>query len=406
MHKKKLLRVLLVHGTWSTGKRWREDNSPFWAMLQRRLLESYESVEPITVEWPGLNRWGTRERAVLDVKDRLAALCQGDGARADYLLIGHSYGGNVATEAARERMQASDDFEPLGVICLNTPFLKQEPRASAAFLKVWMFLCLLMLAAVVVSRSWFAPIAHAADAIAPSLFGVPMTAPLIGGTAIVLAVVLLTAVLRNRQLLRERQALLAVERQAAPERHQRVPRVLCLTSADDEAIAALSVWEGLANLAQFLLHPLALVFAVGIGAAWVFLPENVAFCPRDVHCWATGAIATGSALLVWLTAAIIFSVASSLLVSLAFGKNWTHVLEASVSRVLVSYVPLQPANASFRGVVDTDVPWWSIKLFHSRIDNSPAAVECAVDWLIPIFLGTLTRRTPRAREPLAVIRRH
>ncbi len=160
------------------------------------------------------------------------------------------------------------------------------------------------------------------------------------------------------------------------------PRVLCLSSADDEAITLLGLGEGLANLPQLMLHPLALGCMILVASGAQLFHQGTAWCPLQADCWAASALVVGLSLSGWVGIALLAGVASSAAVTWIFGLSWRQFLETMATRVLVSYVPLQPANALFRAVSDYETRWSPMQLFHSRIYRAEATVDDIASWVL------------------------
>ena len=369
----KTLCVLLVHGTWGSSSEWKNEGSDFRAWLQAGLAGEYAAMELATIEWSGNNRWRAREHARVELTQQLQLRRRGDGGNTEYLVIGHSHGGNIATEAVRDWMKTDKSFPLRGVVCLNTPFLKHELRASSTFLGAWMFICIMLGALIALLMALESDITVVALDMVSSLVSVrikPTTLVLIlfGFIGALAAVTLL-----NRKLLRARDT---GEDMWGPR-----PRVLCLSCADDEAITFLGLGEGIANLPQLLFHPVALLIAIASTATALILTADVRLCPKDLACWASGSLAIGIGLIGWISIALVGGVLGSLSVAWLFGLDRKMFLESLVSRVLVSYVPLKPANTCFRAIVDLQTHWTPTQLLHSRIYQSKEAVMEMCGWI-------------------------
>ncbi len=372
---KRQLIVILVHGTWSTSERWTQDGSLFKQGLQAGLAARYRAIVHRTVRWSGKNRWSARERTATELAALIDTCRRGErGVPTEYLLIGHSHGGNIATQAARHRMEADPGFPLRGVVCLNTPFLKLELRASSQFLYVWMFVCLLVLVALGLATSYLKPVGAESLAIFNRLLHAdlePTTVMVIFG---VFTALLALPTLMNRRLLRQRAQ--------KPEPWGPRPKVLCLSSADDEAITLLGLGEGIANLPQLLFHPAALGVAVVGAAICLGTRPWTQMCPTDWSCWAVGSLAVGMTLASWIAVAIVGGLIGSVVLTVLFGLNWKMFVESLVTRVLVTYTPLAPADTAFRAIADPDIKWSPKGLMHSRIYRSRAAVGEMCEWVV------------------------
>jgi pimeloyl-ACP methyl ester carboxylesterase len=370
----KTLTVILVHGTWASSSRWKDDGSDFRRWVQDGLSANYLSIEHVAVEWSGSNRWRAREKAANALTEQLDLHRRAEKSGTEYLVIGHSHGGNIATEAVRRRMVTDPEFPLRGVVCLNTPFLKHELRASSTFLGVWLFFCILIGAALSLTNSVATSISADSLHMANQLMRTKLDAPTVMFILYAFAAMLAGATLLNRRLLRRHDK---EEYVWGPR-----PKVLCLSCADDEAITLLGLLEGIANLPQLLFHPVAFGFALLLNAGLLLAKPGVQFCVYEPTCWATGALSIGIALVAWIAVAITGGLLGSLATAVLFGLSRDMLVESLVSRVLVTYTPLKPANSSFRAIVDLETRWSPAQLLHSRIYQSKAAVGEMCEWIL------------------------
>jgi len=367
--------VVLVHGTWTTSRKWKEPDSNFRKWLEARLIgRSYRSIKYRAIEWNGFNRWDARARAANELTETLRKLATDLALDDEVLVVGHSHGGNIATEAVRNFLIEKPDFKLVGVACLNTPFLKHELRASSSFLAVWLIICLLIGIAASVGSSFAEANMLQALEISQTLFRVTLTPSKVSLTLFVFAAALTLAVLMNRRLVRLRDK---EENIWGPR-----PPVLCLSCADDEAITLLGLGEGIANFPQLLFHPVALTIAVISTALFLLFHHNTYFCPGDLQCWVTGGLATGVGLIRWIGFAMFGGLLGSLGISFLFGLSRRMFWESLVSRVLVTYTPLKPADVSFRAIVDVRAKWSFAQILHSRIYESEVAIEELCNWIV------------------------
>jgi pimeloyl-ACP methyl ester carboxylesterase len=368
------LRVLLIHGTWGSSSAWKEQGSEFRKWLASGLSAKYSSIEVIPIEWSGNQRWRARDQATTRVNEELERLHNGAEVNIEYLVIGHSHGGNIATEAVRRRMAVDPKFPIKGVVCLNTPFLKTELRASSSFLGVWLYVVILVGAALALAATIASPSTVAALAMIESIFKREVNSNFLLFLLFALAALMASVTILNRNLLRDHEH---EEFVWGPR-----PPVLCLSCADDEAITFLGFFEGVANFPQLLFHPVALLVAISTTAAFLGLHPEVRFCPNELACWTSGTLAVGIGLAAWTAIALFGGVLGSLLISWIFGLDRRMFLESLVSRVLVSYVPLKPANSSFRAIVDMQSHWTPAQLLHSRIYQSKSAIDEMCQWIV------------------------
>lgn len=353
----KKLRVLLVHGTWSSSHGWTLPGSLFQTQLPEKLKGLYGEVRTTDcVEWDGKHRVRSRSEVSKEVAKRLEEFhrdfkeSQDDW---DYLIIGHSHGGNIAVGGVRRFLSIHPDFPILGVVCLNTPFLSNELRATSRYLIAWIVVSLVL------------------------AFGLGITecagvcgfenVPHVSYWLVVLAIALGILMQWGERLRRERRK----EREEGvkhmhPGTETR-PDVLCLASPDEEALTLLGLGEGIANLPQLMLHPWALVLALSLGVTRILAGTQI-LCRGDIYCWNQVFYTVARRFAQWITSAIAGGFVGSLIITLLFGLPLISALSIMVKRVLVSYVPLRPANSYFMSISDLSFSWKNpMQLLHSRI---------------------------------------
>ncbi|MBJ6980351.1 alpha/beta fold hydrolase [Luteimonas sp. MC1572] len=376
---KRPLRLVLVHGTWSDGSRWTDRDTTFYQRLTRRLEDrGYDVSNPERVIWHSWNRSKAREKA----KQALLEAFQRDSdsnQTTPMLIVAHSHGGNFSTSAFREAAWTPGPFPVRGIVCLNTPFLTQELRASTSFLKFWLLLAitLLLLPAIVESRylARATSIERAIDLLLhpqsplPDLFWPlnqispsMMVAAFLAISATLLLMIALTRKYRSSQQIA----------------FKRKPRVLCLSCCDDEAISLLGLGEGLANLTHLAFHPVALILYAIIGTAISYLSLEDMTLTSWVY-------VMRHFFIIWTLTALVLSTISSVWVSILFGHGPSDAVRSLVSRTLVSYVPLRPSKSEFRAVSDLVTPWWRPGLFHSSIYESEQTIDEIDLWLDDIL---------------------
>lgn len=287
----------------------------------------------------------------------------------EYLIIGHSHGGNIATQATRQLMnQGEIDSNHCRVACMNTPFLKHEMRSNSAFLWVWALICFAMCLVLL----WALSEQHIESVIvqfqrAFSRFGylklinVRSLTMLIGGFTIAL---LLLFLLRSRLLQTKRE----------DEKWEPRPSVLCISTPDDEVNTLMGLADGIANLPQLLMHP------IGLGALIVItfcqLWSNGTLSQLDsVPGLASAALVFAVWLSLWLTAALAGGLIGARIITVAFGLSAKQILETFVSRVIVSFVPLLPARAHFRALAGK-----ASLLLHSEPYKDPKVADEICCW--------------------------
>jgi hypothetical protein len=324
----------------------------------------WRKVEFESTTWSGRNNEVERKRVSGFLSEKLH---EGAALEAtDFLVIGHSHAGNIATDAARTILNFDPKFPLIGTICLNTPFLTTEVRGSGAYLSLWLTVALLLSLSLLAGFKYW--VAWRMLAIA----GITIPEP-------IMLVALLAIAVCGLAWLMARHKRMKWTRMSAPKIQPPRPRVLCLSCPDDEAITALGLIEGLANLPQILLHPFAIFVAlVGVLVAMFFGPvkELTDVVALGVALLQVAAFVTGA----WIVFAVLTAVLASISVVLCFGMPLKTALDNLISRVLVSYIPLGPANADFRGLYDIRSSWWP-RLYHSDIYRSEQTFYEIGEWL-------------------------
>lgn len=370
------LRLVLVHGTWSDGSRWTGEKTLFFKRITKMLRErGYDPSDPHRVKWHSWNRAKARETAKQDLLSTFRRETRAN-AKTPILIVAHSHGGNFSTGAFREAERTEETFPVRGIVCLNTPFLTQELRASNSFLKLWLLLAILLfLLPVLVNLGSVDKIQslsdiprillHYPETSLPELFwplnNISPGLMLAAYAAICVVLILMIMLARKYRV-------------AKPAQYQRKPRVLCLSCCDDEAISFLGFGEGLANLSHFAFHPIALLICLIIGSVITYFR----FDTLTTENWFS---VMRHFFIVWTLIALAFSTVASVWVSLLFGHGPSDAVKSLVSRTLVSYVPLRPAKADFRAVSDLVGPWWKPRLFHSSIYDSEQTIQEIDAWL-------------------------
>lgn len=364
------LRVILLHGTWGAGSEWKDAGSWFENQLREQLAHAYAHIRFDAIAWNAKNRWNARTYVAQQLDRRLAEYQTDDDESWEYLLVAHSHGGNIATEAVRERMRKDSTVPIIGVACLNTPFLKHEVRASASYLKTWVLLTLALGLSLIELPSVQRVLSVAGK-----------TVPFEAQSSLAWSLLFLSAILLLLLLLS-----LWLGRSAAQDPNSAWwprPEVLCLSCADDEAITLLGLFEGIANLPQLLLHPIGLALALMASGVILYAHPGPVWCAVDFTCWSVLVQQVSQVFVGWLVLALAGGIVGTFVVSVMFGLSLRLSIESLVSRVLVSYVPLRPANAHFRAVSDIALSWVNpLQLFHSQIYRSPRTATEICTWLL------------------------
>ena len=118
------LRCILVHGTAAR-------DAP-WVQFESALSQSLMTLDPGGVRlykflWSGANAQVDRLSAADWLAEKLAMQAAAD-PEAKFLLIGHSHGGNICSNA----IKGVPSPQRVGVVCLATPFLNARARSLRA----------------------------------------------------------------------------------------------------------------------------------------------------------------------------------------------------------------------------------------------------------------------------------
>lgn len=365
---KKML-VLLVHGTWAGAARWTHPGSLFRERLEKGVHELGYEVDYRLFPWNGKNRWRARVEVSESVNEHLDKVLEKQ--ETELLIIAHSHGGNIATEAVRTRLRSDPEIPLRGVVCLNTPFLTHQLRGSSGFLPVW-----LLVAFVLVIGLWIT--GYGNEQVGP----IGAVGPIAGkfynlhNTDLQIGLVSVFSVTGGLFLISK-----YIQRKESRFPWEPRPRVLCLSCPDDEAITFLGLGEGIANLPQLLLHPVSMALFWISALLLLLLFGGWTWCGNDFACWEPQVGTLSVLFIMWLGLALVGGVAGTLLMTLMFGLSARQALRTLVSRVLVSYVPLRPAKSHFRGISDLPIKWRPIQLFHSGIYESLQTVDEICVWL-------------------------
>ncbi len=114
--------VILVHGTWGTLSPFLDPATPFRDAILEALGKG--SVVDDSFSWSGRNSPSARSHAAETLARHIKAIV--DRSTDRIILIGHSHGGTVCTEALRDHDEVKEHV--VGVCCLSTPFLYSQRR--------------------------------------------------------------------------------------------------------------------------------------------------------------------------------------------------------------------------------------------------------------------------------------
>ena len=158
--------------------------------------------------------------------------------------------------------------------------------------------------------------------------------------------------------------------------------MLCLSCPDDEAITFLGLGEGIANLPQLFLHPVALIIVALICVFVLHSGGDLRWCGNDKVCEVRQLASVSVVFIMWVMTALGGGILGAAAVALLFGLGLGDACRALVSRVLVSYVPLKPAECLFRGISGLNLGWGNpLQLMHSAIYRSSDTTKAIAEWL-------------------------
>lgn len=170
--------------------------------------------------------------------------------------------------------------------------------------------------------------------------------------------------------------------QEAPNSWKSRPNALCLAASDDEAISFLSFGEGLANLVQFLLHPIGLM-AVLMGLLTAVGYKIIA---HDAAYSAVFWIGMADKSLLYFSKALVWSISLCLIAATIirwiFGLPLRKTFSMLTSRILVSYVPLRSYSTDFIPISNLPFSWWKPwQMIHSQIYRCERVPLLIANWV-------------------------
>lgn len=140
--------VVTIHGTGDTaegpdGEKWFQNGSSFVRDLSGKLAAQGLNADVIPHLWSGANSARGREQGTISLTEKLRKL------KSDYdaiHLVGHSHGGNVATDAAVAMGWSGDTCKTKvrSITTIGTPFLRGDV-GFAEWVASWLFLAFTML---------------------------------------------------------------------------------------------------------------------------------------------------------------------------------------------------------------------------------------------------------------------
>lgn len=343
----------LIHGTWSDGRDWVRDDSPFRTFLKNKFGPS---VTVNVVSWSGRNRDADRQQArndVVQVVKRFHAL----GVRQ--FLIGHSHGGNVAAYAASDPAISN---LIAGVVCLSTPFISVLPREFIR--RALSFAALLA----------FGPMCLIADWLWQTIFGKSNDVVRFGIT-----IVFLVIAMRLFRMLAKAAAIKSSEAaKRSPSRRADSVKMLALSSGEDEALSGLALLENFSVMLRLLQHPaIVLVAAAGCMALLAMthvLPSPIlpgsGWVVSEAWTYVAGAV---------LMLALLEALITAFCWRIGLGLAWKDFPMGSsfFTRVMLTPVPLNFSQVEFRSL-ELD---GSSLLAHCRIYTDDAATLAVANWI-------------------------
>ena len=122
--------IVTIHGTFASapeqGEAWWQSGSNFERKLAELVLPEDGLVEQVPFVWDGANTEAARRSAGADLLKKLVEL---ETAGRRYILIGHSHGGSVISNALLDAAQAGRELPLLSRwITIGTPFVSTRKR--------------------------------------------------------------------------------------------------------------------------------------------------------------------------------------------------------------------------------------------------------------------------------------
>lgn len=250
----KLIDIGLIHGTWARDAEWTQPGSDLFTVLDE---VTGDNGEVLPLPWTGRNRDKDRQRAAETTREIV------DGSKADMqVLIGHSHGGNIGA-LALHRTKDDNVVQPKrALVTLNTPFLIPTPRSF----QVKLFHRVLLALGIAFfiedflrpAFDWLPPI----FASMVLLLVVPIILFLLPVLLFNLTLFVLMVFFRRSIGTARSYVSSLIELLSGQNSLDRTTRVLCISTADDEALGWLQIAESLLNLPFLLLHRFALPITV------------------------------------------------------------------------------------------------------------------------------------------------
>lgn len=240
---KRSVEICLVHGTFAQNAAWTSDSSSLSKMLSD-INGVATKIWPLP--WTGRNLEKDRWAAT----DALRSAFDDSDARLK-VVIGHSHGGNIAAQALHREPEDSSKDESYALVTLNTPFLNPIRRSAQIVLFHYLALCFgLALFASDLLQDQFKILQS-------------FTWPIFFGLAILMIIFL---PLTFSVLYHVPWWLVGkkppdkpwLNRLGNKKKTDHKTRVLCVATADDEALGWLQFIETVLNFSYLILHRFAL----------------------------------------------------------------------------------------------------------------------------------------------------
>ncbi|HKQ30399.1 MAG TPA: alpha/beta hydrolase [Burkholderiales bacterium] len=344
----------LIHGTWSDGREWVKEGSPFRQFLETKFGAN---LRVNSISWSGRNLDADRRRAKADVAQAVKRF-QISGARQ--FLVGHSHGGNVAVYAASD---AEISGLLCGVVCLSTPFISILPREFIR--RAIAFAALLA----------FGPLCLAVDWLWQAAFGQ-------SNGPVRLAITIVSVLLAGRFYTPLTRWLAKRSRQAGDQ--SRLPRadsvkVLALTSGEDEALSGLALLESISSAFRLLQHPVVVLIAAAVcmillGVTDVLrsplIPGSESWIVSEAWTYVTLGV---------FVFALLEAVATMVCWRIGLGLAWRDFPFGSsfFSRAMLTPVPLNFSRVEFRSL---ELNGTSL-LAHCRIYTDDVSQTAVASWI-------------------------
>jgi hypothetical protein len=137
--------IVFVHGTFAegpeTGDQWWQLGSPFETRLQENVAAKEGMLSFQRLRWDGRNAETSRRKSAAALLERCLEL---EGRSEPYILIGHSHGGSIISNALLLACQTKQRLPHLlKAITVGTPFLHLS--RTSAWAQIWLSVLIIVL---------------------------------------------------------------------------------------------------------------------------------------------------------------------------------------------------------------------------------------------------------------------